>query len=134
MIGATMETVTETVTSPRRKWSKDRETYGEWLRSAPRSDLTASEQRLVDESLAWERANPATVALLDRLVGTSVRLKKSVITFADDVLPHVQGQRVPHSYPENMRLWAYARIGAYLLAKTEDGDVLQLRVEWIRPA
>lgn len=132
MIGATMEAVTSL--PPRRKWSKDHETYGEWLRSAPRSELTKSEQRLVDESLAWELANPATVAFLDRMVGREVALRKDAVTFAEDVLPHVPGRYVPRSYQAGMKLCAFARVGAYLLARTEDGDVLQLRAEWIRPA
>lgn len=119
--------------------SDGKETYGQWLRRVPKSQLTRAEMNKLAAEAQWETANVKLVEKLDLMIGRHVRLVRDFRTFANDdfnvsVIPSLTKTQVrnPLVYPAGMSFKVHARLGQYLLARSLDGTLLQLQAKWVR--
>ena len=113
------------------KWSKESDTYGEWMRRVARNQLNRGERATLDEERRWDAAHPTEVAALDALVGRTVKLVKTMKTLREDIECAASKRDVPATYPKGMRLRVRARLGANLLVYTGDGCALSVRPDWV---
>lgn len=125
-----------------RKFEKQ-ETYGVYLRDPNNySKLSLLEKRELLAERAWELENPREVAELNALIGRTVRLVRNFRTYGLDehdkpvepgAVPAQQkaANVGPTSYLQGRRLRVFARAGRRVLARMQDGVVLQVRKEWV---
>lgn len=108
-------------------------TYGQALRSTDPSKLTRREREWLESERAWDAANPALVKALDALVGKYVRLRENHPSYEVDVPAEELRGRTPIRYRSDVVYLIKYRAREYLVGDPVAGELLQLRIEWVRP-
>lgn len=114
----------------RPRWGREVETYGEWVRNAPSTQLTRDERARLKAEREWEAANPIMVRRLEETLGLVAVLRRDRYTLSHEAEGMAWKRQLP-VYKAGLRVRVFARIGSYLLARTIDDVVLKLRLDWI---